>query len=291
MTRLEAVCPSAARFARAFFALVVVAGIPILGMAAPAAGPKKPSVEDCLMCHGDSTLTHDVNGKPASLFVDPAKFKDSIHGTMFTCVDCHADLKASPHESTPAKVSCAICHADEQAVYDRSFHAKAIKAGDGKAAACTDCHGSPHELLPASDPKSKVNHVNIPATCGTCHGQKFVMEASGHSNQPFLSYEESVHGKAVAAGSEKAAVCTDCHGSHEILAANDPKSSIFKFNVPATCAKCHSTIQQEYAQSIHGTAVAGETGRRRYALTATGSTRSNRLPIRILRFPIRTWPL
>jgi cytochrome b subunit of formate dehydrogenase len=215
----------------------------------------KPTNEDCLACHSDSTLSHEVNGKSVSLFVSPDKFKDSMHGSMFTCVDCHDDLKTSPHETTPAKVSCAKCHSDQQAAYDRSYHAKAIQAGDTKAATCTDCHGSPHELLSASDPKSRVNHANIPATCGACHGQKFVMEASGHSAQPFLSYEESVHGKAVAAGSEKAAVCTDCHGSHEILQANDPKSSIFKFNVPATCAKCHEPIQKEFMASIHGQAI------------------------------------
>lgn len=220
----------------------------------------KPSSDECLACHGDSTLNKEVNGKRVSLYVNPEAFKASIHGGMFTCVDCHTDLKSSPHDGTPAKVSCATCHADEQKVYDRSFHARAIQNGDAKAATCVDCHGSPHELLPASDPKSRVNHVNIPATCGTCHGQKFVMEASGHSAQPFISYEESVHGKAVAAGSEKAAVCTDCHGSHEILAASDPKSSIFKFNVPATCAKCHNAVQQEFAQSIHGQAIARGNG-------------------------------
>jgi cytochrome b subunit of formate dehydrogenase len=82
------------------------------------------------------------------------------------------------------------------------------------------------------------------------------MEASGHSTQPFLSYEESVHGRAVAAGSDKAAVCTDCHGYHEILSASDSKSPIFKFNVPATCAKCHSSVQTQFAQSIHGQAIA-----------------------------------
>jgi cytochrome b subunit of formate dehydrogenase len=183
-----------------------------------------------------------------------------MHGSMFTCVDCHADLKTAPHDSTPAKVSCSTCHADEQAAYDRSFHAKAIKSGDSKAATCTDCHGSAHELLAAGDPKSRVSHANVPATCGTCHSQKFVMEASGHSAQPFFSYEQSVHGRAVAAGSDKAAVCTDCHGSHEILSAADSKSSIFKFNVPATCAKCHDSVKQEFMASIHGQAIARGNG-------------------------------
>jgi cytochrome b subunit of formate dehydrogenase len=216
--------------------------------------PPKPTNEECLACHGDSTMSKEVGGKQVSLHVNEGNFKGSIH-SMFTCVDCHSDVKTSPHEVAPAKLSCAQCHADQQAAYDRSFHAQAFKKGDGQAATCVDCHGSPHEILPASDPKSKVNHANVAATCGVCHGQKFVMEASGHSAQPFLSYEESVHGRAVASGSAKAAVCTDCHGVHEILAASDPKSPIFKFNVPGTCATCHAAVQREFAQSIHGQAI------------------------------------
>jgi cytochrome b subunit of formate dehydrogenase len=39
------------------------------------------------------------------------------------------------------------------------------------------------------------------------------------------------------------------------LAASDSRSSIFKFNVPATCAKCHEKVEQEFAQSIHGQAI------------------------------------
>jgi cytochrome b subunit of formate dehydrogenase len=239
-----------------YLTALIVLFVVLLGSTAFAKDKPKPTNDECLACHSDPTMSTEVNGKQVSLHVNADAFKASIHGTMFTCVDCHADVKTSPHESTPAKISCATCHADQQAAYERSFHATAIKAGDGQAATCTDCHGSPHELLPAGDPKSRVNHVNIPATCGTCHGQKFVMEASGHSAQPFLSYEQSVHGRAVAGGSEKAAVCTDCHGAHDILQAGDPKSSIFKFNVPATCAKCHKAVEQEFTQSIHGQAIA-----------------------------------
>src|SRR6266568_3997102 len=230
---------------RASFFFVVFAALLLAAPVERCLAAHKPTSDDCLACHGDSSLTHQVNGKQVSLAVNPDAFKNSIHGSLFTCVDCHTDLKVSPHEKTPAKVLCSTCHAGEQSAYDGSYHGKAVQNGDNKAASCTDCHGGPHELLPATDPKSRVNHANIPATCGVCHGQKFVMEASGHSAQPFFSYEESVHGRAVAAGSEKAAVCTDCHGAHEILAATDPKSSIFKFNVPATCAKCHGPVEQE----------------------------------------------
>jgi len=245
------------RTIRGFFALGAALTLLFSAVTLQAAGKKepKPTAEECLACHGDSSLTHEVNGKTVSLFVNPQTFKDSIHGSMFTCVDCHTDVKSAGHETPPQKISCATCHADEQTAYDRSFHAKAVQGGNTHAATCVNCHGSPHELLPASDPKSRVHHTNIPATCGSCHSQKFVMEDGGQSAQMVASYQQSVHGHAVAAGSEKAAVCTDCHGTHEILDAKDSKSPIFKFNVPLTCGRCHDLVSKEFQQSIHGQAV------------------------------------
>jgi cytochrome b subunit of formate dehydrogenase len=164
-------------------------------------------------------------------------------------------VKSAPHETTPSKPACATCHADQQTAYDHGVHAKAAAAGNTNVAKCQDCHGGVHEILPSTDPKSKVARGNIPMTCGSCHGQKFVMASGGMTAAAFNSYQESVHGKAVAAGSEKAAVCTDCHGEHDILGAGDPKSPINKFNVPATCAKCHADVKTQYMQSIHGEAI------------------------------------
>ncbi len=234
--------------------LLLFAALPLSAGAAKQA--PKPTADDCLACHSDASLSHEENGKQVSLHVDPQAFKDSIHGSMFTCVDCHTDVKSAAHETTPKKITCTTCHADEQAAYDRSFHAKAVADGNSHAATCVDCHGSPHELLPASDPKSRVHHTNIPATCGSCHSHQVVMADGGQSAQMVASYQQSVHGHAVAGGSEKAAVCTDCHGTHEILDARDSKSPIAKFNVPLTCGKCHDGISKEYQQSIHGQAIA-----------------------------------
>ena len=220
-----------------------------------AAKAAKMSNDDCLACHSDPTLAKDENGKQVSLHVDDAKFKASIHSS-FGCTDCHTDIKAVPHDPTPAKPLCSTCHADQQTAYEHGIHAKAAAAGNYNVAKCQDCHGSVHEVLPASDPKSKVAHNNIPQTCGTCHSKQLVMASSGVSSATFGSYEQSVHGKAVAGGSGQAAVCTDCHGEHDILTGADPKSPIAKANVPATCGKCHSDVQADYVQSIHGTALA-----------------------------------
>ena len=241
------------KFAGQFCALSIIATLFSLGYTIQA--QHKPKDQECLACHADASLTKDVSGKKVSLFVDADKMKASIHGGMFSCVDCHKDVKSSPHESTPAKITCSQCHADAQAAYQHSFHATARKPDGGVPATCADCHGDAHTILPASDPKSPVYHSNIPATCGTCHGQKFLMESTGNSAQPFVSYQESVHGRAVEKGSQQAAVCTDCHGAHNILPPNDPRSLTNKFNVPATCGKCHAGVQTVFMQSIHGQAL------------------------------------
>ncbi|HLH08781.1 MAG TPA: cytochrome b/b6 domain-containing protein [Terriglobales bacterium] len=240
--------------------LKVVFLICLLLGSALAANKKAESAADksaeCLACHSDATLIKEENGKQINLHIDEEHFKASIHGSMFTCLDCHKDVKGFPHDPAPAKVDCAACHEQEVKDYNSSLHAIARQNGDLKAATCLDCHGDIHEVLPSSDPNSRVSHTNIPKTCGSCHGQKFVMESAGLSSAPFVSYQDSVHGKAVAAGSEKAAVCTDCHGAHNILPAGDSKSSIFKFNVPATCGKCHENVKQQFMSSIHGQAIA-----------------------------------
>ena len=224
----------------------------LLALAPLARAEHKLKDSDCLTCHSDTTLAKDVNGKPASLYVDEGKMKHSIHGGMFACVDCHTDVKSLVHETPPKKVTCTQCHADAQEAYSHSLHAKASKAGQPVSANCQDCHGGAHEVLAAGDAKSPVNHANIPATCGRCHGQKFLVQANGVSAQTFMSYQESVHGLATEKGSTKAAVCTDCHGAHEILPANNAKSPIYKFNVPDTCGKCHTAVAQTFMQSIHG---------------------------------------
>jgi len=195
----------------------------------------------CTTCHGE----------PA------AQVPRSVHGILGkqACTDCHGQTHEIQRAEKVAPEQCASCHQDSVHGYLAGVHAVARKNGDGQAPTCLTCHGSPHKILAATDPKSPVNHTNIPATCATCHGQKLVMARSGNSTQPATSYSESIHGRAVAAGSTKAAVCTDCHGVHEIRRASDEKSSIFKFNIPATCGQCHSDVKREFLQSTHGQAI------------------------------------
>jgi formate dehydrogenase gamma subunit len=238
----------------ALVGLTLVSG----AFAAPAGKPAKAAQlknEDCLACHADASMTKEVDGKTVSLQVKEDKFKNSVHGQMFQCTDCHKDITALPHDKV-AKVDCAQCHTDEQKQYDNSLHAKAIAGGDARAARCLDCHGNIHEVVPSSDAASPVAHKNVPKTCGSCHGQKFVMQQAGMTTAPVMAYQESVHGKLVAGGDTKAAVCSDCHSPHNIKRANDPESSIAKANVALTCAKCHDKEKAAFVTSIHGQALA-----------------------------------
>lgn len=203
--------------------------------------PKNMKMPTCASCHADEV----------------AQVPQSVHSILGkdACASCHGKTHEVQPASNLVPQQCATCHDDAVHEYQQGVHAVARKEGDKQAPTCLACHGSPHQILAADDPKSPVHHNNIPNTCGTCHGQKFVMAGAGQSTQEYLSYQQSVHGRAVANGSTKAAVCTDCHGVHKILPASNDKSSIFKFNVPATCGNCHESVKTEFMQSIHGQAI------------------------------------
>lgn len=167
------------------------------------------------------------------------------------CSGCHGAGKTLPY------LGGALFHTDAHKAYNHGFHAKAVQNGR-KAAACLDCHahnGDMTTILPASNPNSTINRANLAMTCGKCHGDPSIM-GKDISNRPFLSYQESVHARAISRGNLSAAVCSDCHGSHDILPASDSQSPIFKANIPSTCGKCHSGISVEFNQSVHGEAVA-----------------------------------
>jgi hypothetical protein len=53
-------------------------------------------------------------------------------------------------------------------------------------------------------------------------------------------YRTSTHGKRLAKGDTKVAVCTDCHSVHAIRPARDAESTVHPLNVAETCARCHA---------------------------------------------------
>ena len=175
----------------------------------------------CQSCHGDphevAAAAQTAPAKCAQCHADEVKeFRQSIHGQAAAagdpdapnCVSCHGpvhQIQASSDAASPVAKknlpdTCASCHSNQQflsrhkipfahpvELYRQSVHGRAVADGDGAAATCSDCHGS-HGILPSQDARSKVNHWNIPATCGQCH------------SDIAKTYLESVHGQAMKAG-------------------------------------------------------------------------------------------
>jgi hypothetical protein len=218
-----------------------------LGALLVVAAPRIAQAEvDCLGCHGDKSL-QDASGH--SIGVDAGTFHASLHGSL-KCGDCHATIKDYPHPDQVTPVKCESCHTGEAEGLAGSVHANRAEHP------CTSCHGDAHAIFPKSDPRSAVYPLNIPHTCGNCHGNDALAKKHGLPNV-YPLYIDSIHGFALSKeGLLVAANCQSCHGSHHILSHNDPQSPTYKTNIPKTCGTCHAGITANYAGGVHGKAVA-----------------------------------
>ena len=220
-----------------------LAAIIFIGFAAPAVRAQHRA--ECLACHSETTLA-DPAGH--SVYVDGAKQKASVHGSL-DCTNCHTSIKGYPHPEHPTAVNCSTCHSDEPTAVAESVHAKA------SAEPCLSCHGDPHAIVSVKDPQSPVFTLNIPRTCGSCHGNPELARKFGLSNVYSL-YMDSIHGFALTTdGLLVAATCSSCHGAHKILPHTNPESRTYRTNVTATCGSCHAGPQEQYSAGIHGRAL------------------------------------
>jgi len=207
--------------------------------------------ESCRECHSDifEQYLASAHGR-----ADAAEVAGAPH-----CLTCHryeisnfSGMRDSLKVKQEQDKMCLACHLDNPEVraktspsagfilaYEKSVHGTALRAGNAQAANCIDCHGS-HTAARGSENNSRVNKVNISLTCGTCHAD--IMHA----------YDESIHGVALQRGISDAPTCTDCHGEHEILSPDNPRSRVETLNVSSqVCSPCHSSVRltQKYGLS------------------------------------------
>lgn len=194
--------------------------------------------KDCLSCHDDFKVK---------------EYNISAHALRLHCASCHNDISEIPHPERTAKVNCSRCHNSQYRIYSASDHGKLTRDGIS-AADCLDCHGESHSMLPAKAQESPVRRFNIPHTCARCHEDEEKMAKYNLlEKNPVVTYSATVHGKALSEkGSMAVAVCTDCHGSHNLYKPTNPKSKIYRSNVPYTCGNCHKKILSDYLRSSHG---------------------------------------
>jgi cytochrome b subunit of formate dehydrogenase len=215
---------------------------------------------DCLVCHEKPDLATVRDGETVSLHVDPAVLHDSIHHNV-ACAQCHTGASVAarrPCATITTRVDCSICHAEVVGTYRTSTHGKLTERGDPNAPRCRDCHGE-HETRGHTDPKASTYPTKVPGLCANCHreGEKAAVRYQGKQHDIIPNYTNSIHGKGLLeSGLVVTAMCTDCHTAHHTLPGDDPESSVNPKNIPATCARCHSGIYEQFAESIHAPGVA-----------------------------------
>jgi hypothetical protein len=115
------------------------------------------------------------------------------------CADCHSAHSIQQHDKPTFQTAvidqCGNCHSEYLSTYRDTFHGQVTALGYAQMATCASCHGA-HEVLPASNPASKVSKQNRLATCQKCHAKagpnfaSFDPHASRHdkARDPFYYY-------------------------------------------------------------------------------------------------------
>jgi cytochrome b subunit of formate dehydrogenase len=204
---------------------------------------------DCAGCHQDLWAQVQKDGKAAEKprLGDVARnidlYKQSFHARPnaddktkpnASCDNCHDTHSFNvPKANTPehdqwrlsiSETCGASCHDEQLEAYNGSIHGQetAVKHNP-KSAVCTDCH-SAHAVSNTSGDPFK---LAISDRCGNCH------EAN------VKSYKATYHGQISTLGYAYTAKCYNCHGSHDILKVDNPKSKVHVDNRMKTCQSCH----------------------------------------------------
>jgi Cytochrome c3 len=168
------------------------------------------------------------------------------------------------------KNSCVDCHGIRSGALGKAVEESVQSVHSHKGMSCESCHGgNPAEIDMAKAHgagfRGHIRREDIPQLCGSCHADASHIKQFNPSlrTDQLAQYQTSVHGIKFAAGDAKVAVCTDCHGVHNILPGSDTRSAVHPLNVATTCSRCHSdaammksyrlraTQFADYSESVH----------------------------------------
>ncbi len=229
----------------------------------------------CIDCHADlakiKELPHGAKLKAVSCSSchDGMAEKHVFHPMMaadpeaIACQDCHGGhdvVKVSDPKSPVVGAAvhkvCASCHDTEVNLYEASAHGVASAAKVAAAPDCLNCHRT--RLVSAADgaPAATAKQAQE-KLCLHCHLDSPDVRARVAPSAGFIAqYEQSVHGRALLAGNEKAANCVDCHGAHTVRKKTAAGSGSTPLDIEKICARCHSGIDKVFSKSAHGKALA-----------------------------------
>jgi hypothetical protein len=91
--------------------------------------------------------------------------------------------------------------------------------------------------------------------CSKCHANKEIMGRYGLSTDVIKTYLSDFHGVTLgfykteepsSQASKSIAVCTDCHGIHNISSTVSPDATIVKSNLVQRCRRCHADATENF---------------------------------------------
>jgi len=150
------------------------------------------------------------------------------------CLGCHDGETAGITPANPQLPSGETLDINiRRDTYEGSVHGQISMS-------CVLCHTGisefPHE--PIEEESLREFAVANYTACATCHDSQY------------SATHDSVHGAALLGGNNEAAVCTDCHGAHDVQPAGTRATAIQR-----TCENCHFEIYTVYEDSVHGAAL------------------------------------
>ncbi len=192
-------------------------------------------------------------------FANYTKTLDSMHFRVQAegntqapvCTDCHtAHAVAPPHQPASISKTCARCHGQIYEIYKASVHGRAlVEEGNQDVPTCVNCHRS-HDI---EDPRTASFRVSTPDLCAKCHSDGELMKKYGLSPDVVKTYLQDFHGVSVTFYRQQGgqarlamAVCTDCHGVHDIQKIDDPDARVIKANLVQTCRQCHPNASDNF---------------------------------------------
>jgi uncharacterized protein with PIN domain len=203
-----------------------------------------------------------------------------------TCTKCHAEIEVVHRKIIKGELwekqahvlpACIDCHQPHKV--RKIFYDQGMSESD-----CMRCHDNPNltsskdnrTLFVNCEEKQHSKHSKI--SCGQCHSEVNAshlrpcetitknVECQSCHEAVGQQYQKSMHGLLFAKNDSNAPTCKECHGTHNVLGKENPKSNSFATNIPTLCARCHREGQkaavrytgsqheiiEHYKESIHG---------------------------------------
>lgn len=204
---------------------------------------------ECAQCHqtlwdkAKQTGTTGARPRLETVAKNIEAYKQSFHARPnldnptqpnAVCSECHnthsfdvpADKTSPQYAAWRREIPalCGDCHDEQLETFAESVHGQEVlEKNNAKAPVCTSCHTN-HEITNTSLVSFKLLNNE---ECGSCHKDRL------------KTYRDTYHGQVTKLGYAETAKCYDCHGSHGILSAKNPESTVHPDNRLETCKECH----------------------------------------------------